>query len=155
MPEKPQQQQMNRREFLLNLGVISSLCLAGVIGVAHVFRYLLSRMEAISYRKVRAAALAEVPSGQSLPKTINGVPFILVNRNGTIRAFSAVCTHLGCLVYWRPEKQDFYCPCHGGIFDADGKNIAGPPPRPLDEYEVEVKDGIIYVALPKKQTTGA
>src|SRR5438105_3638760 len=44
---------------------------------------------------------------------------------------SSVCTHAGCSVTWHPERSQFLCPCHGGVFDGNGKSVAGPPPRPL------------------------
>jgi Rieske Fe-S protein len=72
---------------------------------------------------------------------------LLVNQNGKIKAFSKICTHLGCEVEWKPEENIFFCPCHLGKFDANGKNIAGPPPRPLDQFKVEVKDNYVFVTL--------
>jgi len=48
---------------------------------------------------------------------------------------SPICPHLGCPVNWQPDKKQFVCPCHGGIFNADGKHTAGPPPRDLDSLE--------------------
>ncbi len=75
---------------------------------------------------------------------IDNEPTIVVNQNGEIRAFSAVCTHLGCLVKWLPNKNEFLGPCHGGRFDANGVNIAGPPPSPLTKYHAfRTKDGYI------------
>ncbi len=54
------------------------------------------------------------------------------------------CTHLGCAYTWKPDRQQFFCPCHDGIFDIDGRVISGPPPRPLDRLEVKVEGGVIY-----------
>jgi len=140
---------MNRREFILNLGVVGSLLIAGLGSLINVLRFLSPGVKPREYLKVRAANIEDIPPGQALFKNIQKVPFILVNRNGSVRAFSAVCTHLGCLVEWLPQEEKFFCPCHSGYFDADGRNIAGPPPSPLEEYEVEVKDGAIYVSIPK------
>ncbi len=52
------------------------------------------------------------------------------------RAFSAICTHLGCIVKWDPATQKILCPCHAGVFGPDGRVLSGPPSRPLPEYEV-------------------
>ena len=57
------------------------------------------------------------------------------------RAFSAVCTHLECIVTFRQELQLIWCYCHNGVYDLRGKNIAGPPPRPLAAYRVHVLPG--------------
>ncbi|MBI4454366.1 MAG: Rieske (2Fe-2S) protein [Acidobacteria bacterium] len=58
---------------------------------------------------------------------------------GELRAFGATCTHLNCTVQYREEKQDIWCACHNGIYDLNGKNISGPPPRPLEAYKVNVR----------------
>ncbi|MBE0597531.1 MAG: ubiquinol-cytochrome c reductase iron-sulfur subunit [Desulfuromonadales bacterium] len=57
---------------------------------------------------------------------------------GQFAAFSAVCTHLGCIVTWRAQEQIFFCPCHAGRFSPDGRVVGGPPPRPLPSYPVTV-----------------
>jgi menaquinol-cytochrome c reductase iron-sulfur subunit len=54
------------------------------------------------------------------------------------------CTHVGCPVNWSPPAKRFFCPCHGGVFDQDGRVVAGPPPRPLDRYDVKVENGSLY-----------
>jgi len=66
-------------------------------------------------------------------------PVIVVKLSDTdIRAFSAVCTHLACIVEYRKKKNDIFCNCHGGTYDLQGRNIAGPPPRPLASYQVHI-----------------
>ena len=64
---------------------------------------------------------------------------------GDVRAFSAVCTHLACTVQYRPDFQHIWCACHNGHYDLQGKNIAGPPPRPLDAYKVDIAGDEVYV----------
>ncbi len=57
---------------------------------------------------------------------------VYVDKDGdSYRALSATCTHLGCRVSWNAQTKHFHCPCHGGIYDRDGKVIAGPPPAGL------------------------
>ena len=74
-------------------------------------------------------------------------PAILVRTPaGELRAFSAVCTHLNCTVQYRPDLGHIWCACHNGHFDLNGKNIAGPPPRPLDPYTVNVRGKQIVVS---------
>jgi Rieske Fe-S protein len=65
---------------------------------------------------------------------------------GELRAFSAICTHLNCTVQYREEKQDIWCACHNGVYDLHGKNVSGPPPRPLEDYQVNVKGDQIVVS---------
>jgi len=66
-------------------------------------------------------------------------PVILVRVSDTeFRAFSATCTHLACIVEYRKDRKDIYCNCHGGQYDLAGKNVAGPPPRPLAPFKVDL-----------------
>ncbi len=74
-------------------------------------------------------------------------PGILIRTPaGDLRAFSAVCTHLACIVQYRPDLTHIWCACHNGHYDLNGKNIAGPPPRPLEEYAVNVRGDQIVVS---------
>jgi Rieske Fe-S protein len=74
-------------------------------------------------------------------------PGILIRTPaGDLRAFTAVCTHLGCIVQYRPDLTHIWCACHNGHFDLNGKNIAGPPPKPLDEFTVNVRVNQIVVS---------
>jgi len=73
-------------------------------------------------------------------------PALLVRTaEGELRAFTAICTHLGCTVNYEPGSKVIWCPCHNGMFDLHGRNIGGPPPRPLTEYKVNLRNGQIVV----------
>ena len=73
-------------------------------------------------------------------------PAILVRTPaGELRAFSAVCTHLNCTVQYRSDLSHIWCACHNGHFDLNGKNIAGPPPRPLETFVVNARGNQIVV----------
>ena len=63
------------------------------------------------------------------------------------RVFSVNCTHLGCPVMWFPASGLFMCPCHGGVYYADGQRAAGPPPRGLYHYPHRVEGGRLFVLL--------
>jgi cytochrome b6-f complex iron-sulfur subunit len=74
-------------------------------------------------------------------------PGILVRTStGELRAFSAVCTHLNCTVQYRPDLSRIWCACHNGHYDLNGKNIEGPPPRPLEGFVVNARGGQIVVS---------
>ncbi|MCG3128123.1 MAG: Cytochrome b6-f complex iron-sulfur subunit [Phycisphaerae bacterium] len=62
------------------------------------------------------------------------------------RAFSLVCTHLGCIVHWNSAQREFECPCHAAKFDADGRVLAGPPPSPLPAFSAAVVQGDVIVS---------
>jgi len=75
-------------------------------------------------------------------------PGILVKTpGGELRAFSAICTHLQCTVQYRDDLNHIWCACHNGHYDLNGKNIAGPPPRPLTAFDVNVRGDQIVVSL--------
>lgn len=61
------------------------------------------------------------------------------------QVFAINCTHLGCPVRWFPQSGLFMCPCHGGVYYADGSHASGPPPRGLFEYEYKVKNGRLMI----------
>ena len=74
-------------------------------------------------------------------------PGILVRTAaGELRAFSAVCTHLNCTVQYRPDFGQIWCACHNGHFDLNGKNVEGPPPRPLETFVVNARGNQIVVS---------
>jgi Rieske Fe-S protein len=62
------------------------------------------------------------------------------------RAFSAVCTHLGCIVQYDPKRQLIWCACHNGTYNLHGQVISGPPPRPLQEYAVHLRDEDVVIS---------
>ena len=71
--------------------------------------------------------------------------YVLTEDGRDFLAMSNVCTHLGCRVRWVDDQQEFFCPCHNGVFDKVGNVVSGPPPRPLDRYEVKVENGQLMV----------
>jgi cytochrome b6-f complex iron-sulfur subunit len=76
-----------------------------------------------------------------------GEPGLLIRTpEGELRAFSARCTHLNCTVQYDSGEKSIICACHGGQFDLNGKNIAGPPPKPLTAYSVNVRGDEIVVS---------
>lgn len=81
----------------------------------------------------------------------NGKAVLYVTQaiDKTYLALSAVCTHKGCEVAWKPDEHEFLCPCHRGQYDAQGKNIAGPPRRPLAVWPSKTDDkGTLWVQPP-------
>ena len=95
----------------------------------------------------------ELPGAAGNPFNFAGKPCLVVltpegakrlaqgQRLGTddVKAFNAICTHLDCTVKYRPDKSDIFCDCHEGIYDLNGRNVSGPPPRPLESYKVVLR----------------
>jgi Rieske Fe-S protein len=81
-------------------------------------------------------------------KTVNsfGV-YVYRETESQVVVYSNVCTHLSCRVTWEEGDEIYFCPCHDGIFDKDGKVVTGPPPRPMDRYETKVDDGVLSIRV--------
>lgn len=114
-----------------------------------VIRYVIPPRVAESAATSVALALrpAEVPPNSGQVVKFGSRPVILVRTPaGDLRAFSAICTHLGCVVQYRSDLSHIWCACHNGHFDLNGINVAGPPPRPLEAYTVNVREDQIVVS---------
>lgn len=94
-----------------------------------------------------AAKVNELQANQGKVFRFGNSPALLVKTtDGEWKAFSAVCTHLQCTVQYRNDLQKIWCACHNGTFDLNGANIAGPPPRPLQEFKVTTKGQDVIVS---------
>jgi nitrite reductase/ring-hydroxylating ferredoxin subunit len=150
---------VNRRRLLARLvaAILAAVAasLGGVLGIAALSpghgggrqRWIdAGRLGAVSRRRPIEFTLGfERADGY---RTVRESRVVYLVRDGRqVRAFSAVCTHLGCRVAWSEEAGQFRCPCHGGRFAADGSVVAGPPPRGLDELGTRVENGRVLVEL--------
>jgi Rieske Fe-S protein len=89
--------------------------------------------------------LSELPVGVVKYITYAGAPAIVMRTAESIKAFSLICTHLGCTLQWQEGSREFYCACHDGRFDQFGEVIAGPPPVPLEQFPVRAEDDKVIV----------
>jgi len=97
-------------------------------------------------RSVVAARAAELKNNTGKIFKFGSKPALLVRMpDGTFRAFTAVCTHLNCTVQYRDDLHQIWCACHNGLYDLEGRNVSGPPPRPLEVYEVHVQGDDVVV----------
>lgn len=142
---------MGRRNFITAVVGVVGACYAAAIGYP-VYRYLASPVEqALSAGAVKEVVLPkealDLPKNSSLMFKFGTQPALLIrHEDGSYTAMSAICTHLGCTVSYEVEQKRVFCPCHSGVYDAQsGKNVAGPPPKPLELFEVELQDGQIIV----------
>jgi cytochrome b6-f complex iron-sulfur subunit len=70
---------------------------------------------------------------------------LILDSSGEYRAMSATCTHLSCTVQYRSDLKQVWCACHNGTYDLEGRNVSGPPPRPLELFDVHVQGEEIVV----------
>jgi Rieske Fe-S protein len=137
---------MDRRRFLDLLIKFSGTALGGFV-LYPVAKYLIPppTPEAAT-RRVVAARKDELQPGGFKIFPFGSQPGLLVrSADGSYKAFSAVCTHLGCTVQFKKGEDVIWCACHNGAYDLTGRNISGPPPRPLEQYVVHEADGDIVV----------
>jgi Rieske Fe-S protein len=73
--------------------------------------------------------------------------FVLHSETGEVEVLSDICTHLSCRVNWNEENQEYVCPCHAAFFDINGAVKSGPPPRPLDQYEIKLEENQLFIQL--------
>ena len=100
-----------------------------------------------SVASVVAGKVDEFPLNSGKIFKMGSKPGLLVRLpNGEFKAFSAVCTHLSCRVQYKTDTKVIFCACHGGVFDLTGKNIAGPPPKPLEEFTANVRGDEVIVS---------
>ncbi len=132
-------EKIKRRSFLnLLLGGGTVAWLASVL--FPVFKYMKPPEipEAVQ-SQVTACTLAELQSTEQNYKTFKfgrKLGIVVLLPDGSIRAYEATCTHLDCTIQYRPDLNILWCACHNGQYDMTGRNIAGPPPRPLEQWVI-------------------
>lgn len=136
----------NRRDFLkylLGLGAAGF----GIMTIYPVISFLKPpKQREIEVSSVSAGSAEDFNSGDSKIIRFGKEPVIVIkDEENNFKAFSATCTHLDCTVQYKKEEKIIWCACHNGKYDLQGRNIAGPPPRPLDKYIVMLKDNELLV----------
>ena len=143
-----QEMPMSRRRlisYLLGFSVVATL--GGVLTPIIGYLWPPERVSGAEDSRVEVGSMLDFPVGQGKVVPVNNRPVIIVNTEQVgLRAFSAICTHLACIVEWDQERQFILCPCHDGRFNpVNGAVISGPPPSPLPEMAVSVEGDIVYV----------
>ena len=130
-------------DYLLGTGVF--LWLGSV--VFPIFRYLIPpEQTGPDVQSIMAATVDELAPNSYKIFRFGPKPAILIRvSDGSFRALSARCTHLDCTVQFKEDTGQVWCACHNGIFDLEGRNVSGPPPRPLERFEVVITDDKVFV----------
>lgn len=145
-----------RRRFLTRLSIAAGSLAAAIVALPSIGFLLGLRKPTMVWRSVgqlddfQIGATVEVKFLDPSPLPWAGVTaetaaWLRRIDEQQFKAFSVDCTHLGCPVRWLPTANLFMCPCHGGVFYADGHVASGPPPRPLTTYPVRVEDGQVQI----------
>ncbi|MFV0415417.1 MAG: ubiquinol-cytochrome c reductase iron-sulfur subunit [Chthoniobacterales bacterium] len=152
------QDNQNRRNFLLKLGVGLNV-VAGALVSVPIVGYLFSsfaekkNLEWIDLGKVdkfpqnttRLASFKNPHSRTWDGETADIPCWVRRIENNDFQVFAINCAHLGCPVRWFEESKLFMCPCHGGVYYQDGSRASGPPPRGLFAYETKIKNGSLFI----------
>ena len=131
-------------EYVLGGGVVASL----ISFLYPVLRYLVPPpVVDLGADEVVASKAGDLrPNGSKLFRFGNRPALLLMTAKGEYRALSAVCTHLSCTVQYRSDLHEIWCACHNGLYDLNGRNVSGPPPRPLEAFQVHVRGDEIVVS---------
>jgi Rieske Fe-S protein len=162
---------VSRRAMFMKLGILVNAVVGALLAVP-IVRYLLAPV--IGERKsgydtwLSLGSLDQFPAGQTRLTTYRNpvvtpmdgqtanIPCWVRNVDGSaFQVFAINCAHLGCPVRWFPQSGLFMCPCHGGVYYADGSRASGPPERGLFEYAYKVEEGKLLIKAGVMPTTGA
>jgi cytochrome b6-f complex iron-sulfur subunit len=144
----PETAPRSRRDFMADV-ILGAGAVLGLGSLAFRFlEYLYPVIRPVKLVEIFAGTAKEIPPDGVLGVYLPEGPVMLGKAGAEVRAFSAICTHLGCTIQWHPETKNFICPCHHGIYDSDGKVVSGPPPRPLEKLPVKLRDGQVFVLMP-------
>jgi cytochrome b6-f complex iron-sulfur subunit len=141
--------ELSRRRFLYYLLGFSAVATAvGVLTPVVSYIWPPSKAADGEGGQVEVGKTTDFPAGTGKVVPVNDKPVIVVNTTqGGLKAYSAICTHFGCIVAWDQPRQFILCPCHDGRFNpVNGAVISGPPPAPLPEVPVTVVDDTVYVS---------
>ena len=141
------QQAGSKRKFLKTVLSGGLLALTGSI-LYPILAYLKPPQQGeVEVSSVKAGKISELEKDSGKIVKFGTKPVILIKTaEGNLKAFSAVCTHLDCTVQYKKELGLIWCACHNGKYDLSGRNVSGPPPRPLDEFRVTTQGEEIFIS---------
>lgn len=149
MNEERKMNKTSRRKFL-NF-IIGGGLLGWIASVFYpVFSYLVPpKIPEANVNSIKAGAITDFSPNTGKIVKFGRKPVILIRMDdGEFRAFSATCTHLDCIVQYRQDIKQIWCACHNGTYDLNGRNVSGPPPKPLEEYTVKVANDEVTIINP-------
>jgi cytochrome b6-f complex iron-sulfur subunit len=137
----------NRRNFLSIL--LGGSLIAWLVSIIYPIYYYLvpPKVEEVKVTNIKIGKVNDMEKDSGKIIKFGNKPVIVLRTSaGEYRAFSANCTHLDCIVQYNKNYGQIYCACHNGRYDLNGRNVSGPPPAPLEKYNVSIKgdDVIIY-----------
>jgi menaquinol-cytochrome c reductase iron-sulfur subunit len=158
-----QMDEMSRRKFMVTLLGMTGGAIALTLAVPIVNYAISPAMVKSKEEFIAVGNLADFPAGKPtkveysfrrkdgwIEAEVKQSCWVMKKDDANIKVFSPNCTHLGCGYAWDDASQQFKCPCHGAVFSAEGEVVAGPPPRPLDQFATKIENGKLLVGKLKK-----
>ena len=143
----------SRRQFLAaGIVAVGGVLLSSLYIIRNGLLFLFPKPPEKEYTKFLVGKVNDIPIGKAKEISIANKPVFVIHLPEGFKVFSGVCPHLGCLVKWKEKEKQFYCPCHKAFFDQDGTLLAGPSPRPLDEFDVQVEGSLVFMHIRKRET---
>lgn len=138
---------MGRRRFMRFLGWFAGFSTLSMIATPVIGFLIPSRSsQGAAGGRILAGTVQTIPPGQAKVVAVGSRPGIVINTEAGVKAYSAICTHLACIVAWDPGSGTIVCPCHDGRFSpASGAVLSGPPPAPLPALTTSVEGDEIYI----------
>ncbi len=139
------QKPLTRRSLLDWLVVLGSGVVSAALAIP-ALAYMWPAAKGGANEAAEVEGAKDMALGQAKTIQVAGKAVIVLRDRSGFKAFSAVCTHLGCLVTWDPGSRHFLCPCHAAAFAEDGSVVSGPPPAPLPSYKVKEVGDKVFVS---------
>lgn len=161
MAEAPAKKDIDRRTFMSRSILLISGAITVVMGIPSVL-YVVgqSLLKKLEQQWVSLGSITKIETGvptlfkANITRQDGWITtqeelsvYVITEDRRNYLALSNTCTHLGCKVRWIAEDSKFFCPCHNGVFDKTGAVLEGPPPRPLDQYELKIEDDNIFIKV--------
>lgn len=161
MPPKSRSPVMDRRNFVKIVSASLGSIMAAIVGLPMIQYFISPALRKTAGDDwISLGALDNYPLGiptlfkftiskiNGWEKSSHSYGAFVLRKNGQEPiVFSDVCTHLSCRVNWDEDRNTYNCPCHAAHFDKNGEVISGPPPRPLDQYEIKLDGDQLFIHL--------
>jgi len=144
----------SRRGWLASVLMGAGLLVSYGVFALEGFLFLLPKRTKPKLRNIFAGRISQFSVGEVIGfSDLEGNEILVRRKSETeFQAFSSTCPHLGCKVHWQEEEKSYFCPCHRGVFDSEGRGVSGPPAdggQSLTNVPIEIDEaaGVLYLQV--------
>lgn len=138
---------MTRRGFLNNIVKFGGGAISALLTLFYFLRFAGGSRKGKKGRQIYLGDFRSFREGEAKNFIFDKQEVAVVKKEERILALSTTCTHLGCRVYFRKKDKTFFCPCHRGVFDIEGRVIKGPPPKNLKRFQTEKRGNAVFLKV--------